>query len=344
MTKEKKQGIPSSGSRRDFLKTLSTVLLTPLVVGEKCSDDKPKEPDPTPQVYGPRTGRSNPFLSASGKPLLICVEGTDFTQMLQTGLETLGGLVRLVDNNQDVLIKPNLVEPSHYPYVSDVNSVAALVQEVSNVTSGAVQVGDMGYYPSSEVYEHLNIASSVENAGGTLVTFSETYKVRRDSWPGSKPDFNVFSQVYNAPIVINFPNLKRHEVAFLTCAIKCFMGTMNGPQTTSTREYIHYTAPDFLVEMAELPGLIKPELNIVDARTILTVDGPLEEHGGVFVNLNKIILCGDIVATDTYCAQLMEDNDSTFSASFIDTTLSHAVSLGLGTTDLSQLEIVEVTA
>jgi hypothetical protein len=80
----------------------------------------------------------------------------------------------------------------------------------------------------------------------------------------------------------------------------------------------------------------------VDARSIVTQVGPSYSQGGLVVNLNCIIICGDMVATDTYCARLMEQNDSSFSASKINDTLQRAQTLGLGTSNLSQVEIIKI--
>jgi hypothetical protein len=49
-----------------------------------------------------------------------------------------------------------------------------------------------------------------------------------------------------------------------------------------------------------------------------------------------------MVATDVYCARIMEQYDEGFSISSIQTTLAYAETLGLGTTDLNRVEIREI--
>jgi uncharacterized Fe-S center protein len=51
-----------------------------------------------------------------------------------------------------------------------------------------------------------------------------------------------------------------------------------------------------------------------------------------------------MVATDTYCARILDENDETFSAEQIESTLKYAEKLGLGTSDLSKVKIIELTA
>jgi len=80
-----------------------------------------------------------------------------------------------------------------------------------------------------------------------------------------------------------------------------------------------------------------PDLNIVDARSIVTVDGPSFQQGGTVADVNKVIICGDIVATDAYCAQRLADHDDGFYPERIRSTLARAEQLGLGTADLSRV-------
>ncbi|UCH93199.1 MAG: DUF362 domain-containing protein, partial [Candidatus Aminicenantes bacterium] len=322
MKKKEKKLKNASTSRRKFLKTLSGAAASVVVFGScQGTSGNPDQGETRPTTYGPRAGAGNPYVNSEGKPILVCVEGSDFDEMLLRGLDAIGGLHKLVNNNQAVLIKPNLFEKSQYPWISSLTSITSIIQAVKQVSSGTVNVGDMSFEETSAVYDYLGIEDAVNNAGGTLLRFSQVYKVRRDSWPSSKPDFSVYADVYDTPVLINTPVLKRHYISSLTCAIKCNVGTIRGSGTTGTRAYVHYNSNDFMAELAEIAGLVKPDLNIVDARSIVTEIGPYYHQQGPLVDTNKIIICADIVATDAYCARLMEENDDSFSVSNIRRTL-----------------------
>ncbi len=295
---------------------------------------------PEPTIYGPRTGISNPFVTNNGDPILVCVTGTDFNEMLQAGLDAIGGLDRLIFDNQNVLVKPNLNHSDPYPGISSPNSIADIVRKIKQVTSGEVYVGDEGWESSNVVYPYLDLESFVSAAGGNLTRFSETYQTRRDTWLSTKPNFRVFTDVYDSPIIISTCLIKRHGNAALTCAIKCNVGTVQGSQATATRSYLHRSS-SFMQELAEIAGLVNPELTIVDARSILTRGGPMIQDGVVVEGVNKVIICGDLVATDAYCARIMEQYDNNFAVSQIEDTLQRAEELGLGTSDLSRVEIIE---
>ncbi|MCK4835717.1 MAG: DUF362 domain-containing protein [Candidatus Aminicenantes bacterium] len=340
MENKKNKGKLKIETRREFLKTFSGMAASALVLGS-CSPSPGSENGEEPQALVPRTGVTNPFVTDTGRPILVCVRGTDFARMLRAGMETLGGFGRLV-GNRDVLIKPNLNHCDPFPGISSPDSIIDIVREVQLSSTGNIFVGDMGH--ETNVYGYLNLESLVTSAGATLLNFGEFYKVRRSTWETGRPDFMVYSDVYNAPVIISTCCLKRHSWASLTCAIKCNVGCVNGPGAGGTRHYLHYQSQNFMQELAEIAGLINLELTIVDARSILTRGGPMIQNGTVVDGVNRIIICGDMVATDVYCAGIMEEYDDTFSISSIEETLQHAVELGLGTSDLNQVEIIEIQA
>jgi uncharacterized protein (DUF362 family) len=328
-------------TRRGFLKFLSAGLSSVFFGGRWMEKNQIKS---KPLIRGPRKNIPNPYTDLDGRPILVSIEGKDFHRMLERGLNVIGGLSRLISGNEDVLVKPNFSESSVYPWVSSRESIAAIIKEVKKVTNGTVNVGDMSFEKISGVYRNLDLKSVVEGSGGHLRMFNKTYRVRRESWPAGRPDFEVFSDVYDAPVIINTPVLKRHILSGMTCALKCNIGAVKGSAATHTRGYIHFRSPSFLAEIAETAGLINPELNIVDARSIVTRFGPVYSILGRKVDTDKIIICGDMLATEAYCARLMEAHDPHFSISKLQETWEKAEQLGLGTSDLNSVEIIEVSA
>ncbi len=338
--KKKSNGL----TRRDFLKGLSGAAASAIVLGacDDASRTNPQPETPPENILAPRSKANNVFVNGAGKPILVCVTGKNFGEMLAAGLDKLGGLSRLIAANQDVLIKPNCNAIDEYPGISDANSLVSIVGEVKKVTSGTVSVGDQGYHGASGVYAHAGIDPLVEQAGAKLLYMEKTYQVKRSAWSLNVKDFKVYSDIYDAPIILNVGLLKRHHTAGFTCAIKNNVGTVEGPGAISTRRFLHYDAADFCEVVAEIAGVVNPELNIIDARTILTVNGPTSS-AGVPVDVNKLVLCGDIVATDTYCERILSALDNSPVDSRCWGSINYAESLGLGTSDLDKVEIVEIT-
>jgi uncharacterized protein (DUF362 family) len=94
--------------------------------------------------------------------------------------------------------------------------------------------------------------------------------------------------------------------------------------------------------VADIASVVNPELNIIDARTVLTVAGP-SYSSGVPVEANKIVLCGDIVATDAYCAEILAAHDQDFTIDMALPIIGRAEYLGMGTSDLSGVKVIEIT-
>ncbi len=328
--------------RREFFRAAAGTAATALGLGAcgGSSASGTQAPSSTAQALDPRVGLPNPFINESGMPILLDIEGQDFAAMLDAGLHILGGLGRLIPSASDVLIKPNFNMAEEYPGISRASSIVTLVGHVRETTQGRVIVADEGYDDGPSVYTYLGLYGMVQAAGGEVGTLLNAYPVRREGWDADKPSFLVYSLVYDSPVVISLCNLKRHWRAGFSCAIKNNVGAVAGSRASETRHYLHHQSRDFTGDLAEVASFANPELFIVDAQSVLTRTGP-SVHEGVPVEANRLIICGDMVATDAYCARLLARHDPTFSVEMIDRQLAHAVALGLGTADLDAVEVVE---
>ena len=71
------------------------------------------------------------------------------------------------------------------------------------------------------------------------------------------------------------------------------VGTMAGSDATESRAYLHgLRGNSFLEEVAEVAGLVNPELTIVDARSVLVGNGPFSdmEDARILHGLNFCIM------------------------------------------------------
>ncbi len=345
--------IDHTQSRRNFLASLTRLTASALILGS-CGGDEggstigpTPEPEPEPDPVLPaRQGKSNPFVMPDDRPILVCVEGRNSEAMLSAGLSALGGLSLLVGTDESVFVKPNCNYTDAYPGISRASFVRELALAAVQVTSGGVTVGDMGYHPSQIVYPHMGLDTELSGSGVGLVhlTSQSIRRVAHDHWDESIPVSGVYREIYDSPVVVNCCNLKRHRNASMSCSLKNNVGAVMGPEMTDFRQYLHdLNGDDFQRWVAEIAALVRPELNVVDSRMVLAIDGPLTAWGDP-VPTGKIVLCGDMAATDAYCASLLATHDNTFSPAMIDPLLERAEELGLGSADLSQVEVVEITA
>ncbi|MBD3234346.1 MAG: DUF362 domain-containing protein, partial [candidate division Zixibacteria bacterium] len=259
----------------------------------------------------------------------------------------MGGLSKLIGDNENVLIKPNCVTSEVYPTTSDVNSLVSTIEQLQAVTSGTITVGDAGWQNSAIVYQYLDYDGIIPPTGAELILFSDTYNVRRESWEPERPDFMVYSDIYDSPVIIDHCCLKRHFRSGLTCGLKHHVGSVSGSYGSDTREYFH-TFPaysdTFMQLIAEFAGLVNSELTIVDARSILAVNGPARSHGGEEREINRLVISGDKLAAEVYSSQLMAQYDETYNPDLVIPIHEHAATLGLGTLNLNDVEVIEISA
>jgi uncharacterized protein (DUF362 family) len=308
-------------------------------------------------LLAPRRKLANPFITADGRPLLVCVQGRNRAEMMKKGFLALGGLGRLGIDNREILIKPNLImrEPTpgfpNYPTMSNPECIADLIGILQTET-GSILVGDQGCENQDMIFTALGLERIVSQAGGRLINFEQqpvpVCRVRHSEWDASTPDFHVFSAAYDASLVFNLCNLKRHFRAYMTCALKNLVGAIEGRLSWGTRGFLHRN-PDmseaFLRELAYPASLINPEVTIVDAIDIMVGNGPFLSNSGARIEqgVDRMVISGDMVAADSYCAErILLKYDPGFILESIYPTLLEAEKLGLGTADLSKVEILEI--
>jgi uncharacterized protein (DUF362 family) len=332
-------------NRRKFLgsslKALCGLGFLPFV---GCGKDNPvQQSGDDDAIRSPRQGVPNPFVSG-GKPILVSVTGGEsFAQRLDAGMAELGGFHTLLSHGGSLLIKPNLNSIDTYPAIINPVALAYLVKKVNEVTPTTVNVGDAPWSPPQSVYDHVGLENAVESEGGQVIHFNGYRQVRAPHWESSRSESHVYQQVYDAGVIISLACLKRHYRAVFTCAIKNNVGTIASPGGNNDRAYLHSLSGDpFLREVAEIANLVRPDLSIVDATSALTVSGPTTNQGVVVHGIDTLVICGDMVATDLYCANLMAQYDSTFTPDMISTTLDRASELGLGENNLANVDVREI--
>ncbi|MFB3905355.1 MAG: DUF362 domain-containing protein [Acidobacteriota bacterium] len=301
----------------------------------------------------PRQAPPNPFVE-NGRPLLVVVEGEDLRAMLRAGIEALGGLDRLTRMGREALLRGNYVAGQPYPVTTDPQMIIAVAEELRQA----------GFRRSTLFDSHgteliprvrpernlrlLGIPERVEKHGVEVVMRDfldpdEFLFVRSPNWQVPSP-VGVHRLIHEAPVIISLPVVKRHGEARFTCALKMHFGSVS----MADRIVVHKNSrrPDYFDQrLVHFADTTKPQLTIVDARTLLARRGPTISGGSEVVRgVNRLVLSGDMAAIDSYCGRFMARHDPTFSTEMITDQLRHAAALGLGFPDLDRVRLVEIRA
>jgi uncharacterized protein (DUF362 family) len=270
-----------------------------------------------------------PTPAPPGAADVAVVRGTDADALVRTALKALGGMVQ---SGYDVIIKPNICNANHGPeYASTTNPVvvAALVRLCLDAGAGKVRVMDNPFAGSAEqAYVSSQVRAAVEAAGGEMEIMAPhrfqdaEIPMGRDiqSWPFYKP-------ILDADLVINVPIAKHHGLARLTLGCKNIMGCVED------RGGIHRNLGQ---RVADIVSRVSPQLTVIDATRILLANGPTGGNLDDVLVANTIIASQDIVAADAWATSLfgLRPEDINY--------IVAAHEMGLGTMDLSTLNVVEL--
>ena len=270
-------------------------------------------------------------VASSGQPAMVVVNGADPDELIERGLQAMGGIGRFVKSGQSVVIKPNFSVPRTPDQAATTNPtmVAALVKRCQAAGAKSVKVIDYPFTNAQMCLENTGIRRAVETAGGKVYAIN---KLSGEFYTASNAGGSVLQQmqysrdVLEADVFISFPILKHHNGTGLTMGLKNMMGLV------WDRGFFHRT--DLHQTIAELAAFKRPNLIIMDAVRGITTHGPMGP--GTIREYNQLIFSVDPVAADAYGAEL-------FGLKAADVPhIGIAAGLGVGTVNWKSLNPVRV--
>ena len=320
-----------------------------------------------------RRGGENRILGRDGRPLLVIVEGSDIDAMVDAGLEAIGGLGRVMGEHRQVLLKPNTNQRDPFPSITAPETLRAVARHCRDAGADRILVHedhkrelDLYYEPADLPGMEVHLAHSptpddfvlVEYEGwsgdldpdvafqgmerrGMLSRLLESDFLRTDG-----PRLRVARQLQEAPVIINMPVLKRHFAGQITSALKNHFGSVYGPQRWLAHAALEGDRDYFDRKLVEFASAVRPELTITDVRSLQAVAGPGRgPDTRIIEGVNRLIVTGDMVAADVVAMGLMNKHDGTFAPAneaIVRRQHQHAEALGLGSSDLSRFEVIEL--
>lgn len=279
--------------------------------------------------------RHNPFVEG-GKPLVAVVRsGGDTASALRRCLDLLGGLRRLLNGGETVLVKPNLVAASPPPVTTGMDLLREVVQALYKEGAGRVIIGESSLWCTNtrRVMEHLGVFELAAEVGAEAVPFEEGRWVRVRShgrWMRRPLIPKVLLEVDR---VVYVPVLKTHRLAQFSMTLKMAMGILKPSQ----RWFMHIYG--LRRKLVDISSAVLPDLSIIDARKCFITGGPME---GLVREPRLLLASGDGVALDVEGIRVIQSYPETSLQGdpWRMTQIRRAVTMGLGATGPDDYRVV----
>jgi uncharacterized protein (DUF362 family) len=280
--------------------------------------------------------RQNPFVD-HGQALVGKVPCSgDLEQELERAVAAIGGLARLVEPGDRILVKPNYNTADPPPASSDPRFVKAIIEMLYEHGAGRVVVGESSKIGDTtrDNLRQAGLLEAAEEAGAEVVVFGE------DGWTRVRAGGRDLRRVALARAALEADKivyaccLKTHQHADLTVSLKLAMGFVR------PRDRIGMHLWRLREKLADLNLAIGPDLALVDARRCFISGGPIR---GELRTPDLILASGDRVALDVEALKVIQSypGHSLDGDPWALPTIRRAVELGLGATSEADYRVVE---
>ena len=260
---------------------------------------------------------------------LVAIKGGEPDVMFDKAIASLGGMKIFVQKGNTVVVKPNIgwdVVPERAANTNPL-LVNRIIKHCLDAGAKDVYVFDHTCDSWNSCYSNSGIERSVKDAGGKIVPGnSEKYYQRVSISKGKRlKESKVHELILECDVFINVPVLKSHNSTDLTISMKNLMGIV------WDRGYWHRN--DLNQCIADFPSFKKPDLNIVDAYSVMMKNGPRGVSRSDVVTMKSQIISTDIVAADAAATKLFGSDPQNIEY------IKYASDMKIGEMDLSKLNI-----
>ena len=243
--------------------------------------------------------------------------------LLKQGLELLGGLPALIDKNERILLKPNLlkraeVERAVITHPAVVGAFARILREEGY--EKIVLADSCGTGSTSKVIKGTGMDTYLENLHIPAIDYTEGVRVEYPQGIQAK-EFILPKELTEADCVVSLSKMKTHALERITGAVKNSYGFVYG--LNKAKGHTQYPSADSFARMlVDLNRCVNPRLYIMDGIVAMEGNGP---GSGDPVSMNVILMSKDPVALDSVFCHLVN-----LSPELVPTNY-HGEKMGLGT-------------
>lgn len=262
----------------------------------------------------------------TSKPDIAVAKCNKVPKTTRAAIDALGGIKQFVNKGDRVVLLPN---PQGRQTGTSTSAEVIAETITMCLEAGAAEVAICSIHGPGR-WQHTGVIEATKKAGGIMVYPNSEKDWVRVEIPKGKllKKTKIIKRAFENDVLINMPIAKHHRSTRFTCNLKNLMGF------NDDNNWFHQGEEHLQQSIVDLASIFSPDLNIVDAHTILIENGPF---GPGATSSPKRIYAGiDMVAVDALCCGLinLEPRD-----------VGHilgAYKLGLGQIDLSKLTVKEL--
>ena len=275
----------------------------------------------------------------------VAYEG-NLKESIELSVSLIGGIKKLVNKGDTILLKPNYNTADPFPGSSDPEFIKAVIDMLYESGAGKVILGERtAFLHSRKVLEQAGIVKVAEKAGAEVRVFGKDgwrAMFDRKGWRRVKiPEGQYLRKVSLAKEALEMekivyaPLIKTHHAAEFTGAIKLSMGFVK-----PFFDQITFHARHLQEKLAELSLVVKPDFIVMDARKVFITGGPAK---GELREPNLILASRNQVAIDVEGVKILQSypGNGLMGKNVWDLMqIKHAVELGLGPHTEEEYELI----
>jgi len=274
----------------------------------------------------------------AGDQDVVVISG-DPAPATRRALEAMGGIGRIVQKGQRVVLKPNMsfANPPERASTTHPLVVTTVAQACLEAGAERVLVVDYPLYRTDLCLQRSGIQDACKSIRGVYVLGLDDRKFYREvKVPQGKvlDRVEVMKEVLDSHVLINLPQAKSHSNTGVSLGIKGLMGLIWDRWSFHTKYNINQA-------LADLVTVIRPQLTILDATRALVSGGP--GGPGEVQKPNLIIAGTDPVAVDSFGVTVAPWYGQQFKGRQVEHLLV-AHQRGLGKIDIEQLRVLRERA
>lgn len=221
---------------------------------------------------------------------------------LKLGIAALGGLDKLIEKDERILVKPNFLSAAEADkaVTTHPSVIKGFLKILSEEGYVSVKYGDSPGHGSCAGAAAKMGLTSENTYGAILADMSEEVTVPYEAGLTCN-EFHFSREVVEADAIVNICKMKTHALERITGAVKNVYGLICGYRKAAG--HVKYpNASVFARALCDIHRCVKPRLHIMDGIVAMEGNGP---GNGTPINMNVLLFSTDPVAADTVFCYLV---------------------------------------